>query len=140
MVIHSLAWAVLAVVLTGCAERQPESSAGDRGDSGVAGTVLLGPTCPVETPENPCKDLPPEAGTRVIVAERLPGEAYTAGEAVAEGTTQPDGSFTIDVAPGEYVLTAEAGMSCEILDVVVLPGQVTTMNLVCDTGIRAPVG
>jgi hypothetical protein len=125
---------VLAPIVAGCGDQEP----GAVSDSGVVGTVLLGPTCPVETVEDPCEDQPPEAGTRVIVAERLPGEAYAAGETVSEGTTSADGTFRIEVAPGEYVVTAEAGMSCEIMDIVVAAGEFTTMDVVCDTGIRTP--
>jgi hypothetical protein len=119
------------LLLAGCGDEQPASEP----RSGVTGTVHLGPQCPVEMPDEPCDD-EPAAGVPVTVSEQLPGEAYGAGEVVARGETDADGSFRIAVPPGEYVVTAEAGMSCELMDARVTDGAWTRVDVPCDTGIR----
>ena len=118
--------------LAGCGEQRAETTP-DR--SGVAGLVHLGPQCPVETQDHPCPD-EPAAGSKVTVAKQLPGEAYAAGEVVARTTTDADGRFRVAVAPGEYVVTADAGMSCELMDVRVHAGAYSRVDIPCDTGIR----
>ncbi len=72
----------------------------------------------------------------VIVSEQVPGDAYVAGTEVAQTTTTPDGTFKVALAPGEYVVTAEAGMSCELMDARVARGEHTEVDVPCDTGIR----
>ena len=72
----------------------------------------------------------------MLIAEQLPGELYGAGEPVAETTTDAEGRFRVAVPPGAYVVTAEAGMSCEFIDAVVTAGEVTVVDVPCDTGIR----
>lgn len=103
--------------------------------SGVEGSVLLGPQCPVEIEGQPCDDAP-AAGVQVTVHERLPGEAYAAGDVVARTTSDAQGHFRVAVAPGEYVVTAEAGMSCELMDAQVVEGDYAVVDVPCDTGIR----
>jgi hypothetical protein len=104
-------------------------------DSGVTGLVHLGPTCPVVQEGQPCDDVP-AADVEVTVARQLPGEAYAAGKVVARGRTGADGRFRIDVAPGAYVVTAQAGMSCELMDVTVTADTYALVDVPCDTGIR----
>ncbi len=72
----------------------------------------------------------------VIVSEQVPGDAYVAGKEVAQTTTAADGTFTVRLAPGEYVVTAEAGMSCELMDARVIRGEYAEVDVPCDTGIR----
>lgn len=123
--------AVGVLVLAGCGgEPGPVSDT-----SGVRGTVHLGPQCPVEQEGVPCEDQP-AAGVTVTVSEQLPGEAYAAGEPVARATTDDQGRFRIPVPPGEYVVTADAGMSCELMDVRVADGSFSRVDVPCDTGIR----
>ena len=83
----------------------------------------------------PCAD-EPAAGSRVTVAEQLPGDSYAGGEVVARTTTDADGSYRVAVAPGDYVVTADAGMSCELMDVRVTTGAYSQVDIPCDTGIR----
>ena len=130
---------VLALLaLAGCGQ-QADGTGGPPGplteNATVAGTVTLGPQCPVESADEPCPAVPP-AGVTVTVAERLPGEAYAAGPTVATGTTDVDGRFSIGVPAGEYVVTADAGMSCELMDVVAVAGERADVEVPCDTGIR----
>lgn len=121
------------LVLAGCGEMSPEQEAKTR--SGVSGRVHVGPQCPVETTGNPCEDQP-AANVNVTVHEQIPGESYTAGEVVARASTNADGTYRIVVAPGDYVVTADAGMSCELMDARVTNGAYTTVDIPCDTGIR----
>jgi len=120
------------LILAACGnDLEPAGSA----PSGVVGFVHLGPQCPVVTEDEPCDDKP-AAGVKVTVSESIPGEAYVAGPAVASGTTGADGRFRIEVPPGEYVVTAEAGMSCELMDARVTEATFTEVDVPCDTGIR----
>ena len=119
------------VLLAGCGAEAPSDAA----ESGVTGVVQLGPQCPVETEGQPC-DERPAAQVAVTVSRQLPGEAYAAGEVVAHGVTDADGRFHIAVAPGEYVVTADAGMSCGLMDARVAEGTYVEVAVPCDTGIR----
>lgn len=133
--------AVVTATLAGCGDEteEPDTRASDAtptpANTGLTGRVLLGPQCPVETVDDPCDDQP-AAGVPVIVSEQLPGEAYAAGEEVARTTTGADGTYRVAVAPGAYVVTADAGMSCEIMDATVTAGAYATADVPCDTGIR----
>jgi len=128
--------ALSALLLSaGCGDGAAPAATDEEARSALTGQVLLGPQCPVESIEDPC-DPAPAAGVTVTVSEQLPGEAYAAGPAVAAGVTDASGRFRIDLAPGDYVVTADAGMSCELMDVRVVAGETTMMDVPCDTGIR----
>ena len=120
-----------AVVLVGCGTAD---SAGPT-TSGVTGLVHLGPQCPVEREDEPCDD-DPAANVTVTVYRQIPGDAYALGKVVARGTTSADGAFRIAVTPGDYVVTAEAGMSCELMDAHVTTESYADVDITCDTGIR----
>jgi hypothetical protein len=55
---------------------------------------------------------------------------------VARATTNADGRYRILVAPGDYVVTADAGMSCELMDARVTNGAYAEVDIPCDSGIR----
>ena len=55
---------------------------------------------------------------------------------VARTTTDADGTYRVAVAPGHYVVTAYAGMSCEVIDARVTAGNYSSVDIPCDTGIR----
>lgn len=103
--------------------------------SGVFGRVMLGPTCPVETVDDPCADRP-AAHVKVTVSEQIAGESDGAGPAVATTRTDAKGRYRVAVPPGNYVVTAKAGMSCEFMDASVRRGTYTHVRVPCDTGIR----
>lgn len=128
-------WAVtLAVgilVLAGCGDERPAAKT----QSGVTGRVHLGPQCPVESAGKPCEDQP-AANVTVTVSEQVPGDSYAAGVEVARGTTNAGGRYRIVVAPGDYVVTADAGMSCELMHARVTSGPFAEVDIPCDTGIR----
>ena len=121
----------IGALISGCGEQISPAESG----SGIAGVVRLGPQCPVEVEGQPCPDIP-APGVRVLIAQQLPGELYGAGDRAAETTTDTKGRFRVAVPPGAYVVTAEAGMSCEFMDAVVAAGAFTVINVPCDTGIR----
>ena len=124
--------AVAALALAACGADSPTDASTS---SGVMGWVELGPQCPVEIADQPCDEVP-AASVTVTVSRPIPGEAYVAGKVVAHGTTGPDGRFRIAVEPGDYVVTAEAGMSCELLDAHVTGENFVQITIPCDTGIR----
>lgn len=124
--------ALVVSFLAGCAHQGPVTT---REQSGVAGRVHLGPQCPVETEGDPCGDKP-AAGAKVTVATRLPGNSDAGGEVVARTTTDADGNYRVAVPPGTYVVTAQAGMSCELRDARVTSGAYSKVDIPCDTGIR----
>jgi hypothetical protein len=135
--IHMRVGGVLTIALAvpflaGCGDQGPGPT---REQSGVAGQVHLGPRCPVETELGSCADQP-AAGSRVTVAKQLPGESYAGGEVLARTATGADGSYRIAVSPGKYVVTADAGMSCELVDARVTAGAYSKVDIPCDTGIR----
>ena len=116
---------LVGLLLAGCGHSVAPASE----PSGVEGRVTLGPTCPVETVDNPC---PPQLAAEVEV------DVLEAGgqDVVAHGTTDADGNFRIVVEPGRYDLTAQAGMFCKPIQVLVTDGEFVTADLGCDTGIR----
>jgi len=101
--------------------------------SGVHGTVLLGPTCPVmrEPPDPTCADKP--YATAVLV--------YRAGAKVpfVIGNSNATGAFTFSLPPGSYTIVAGGDKTlprCAGADVTVAPSGYATTNISCDTGIR----
>jgi hypothetical protein len=100
----------------------------------IAGDVMAGPTCPVESLENPC---PPKPVPDRKVSVMTPG-----GALAATTTTDANGRFTVAVAPGSYVVRVEAGPGMLGLrqttpgDVTVRAGQIIIVHIELDTGIR----
>jgi len=124
--------ALVVSLLAGCGTQDPGTT---QDQSGVAGRVHLGPQCPVETEGDPCEDKP-AAGSKVTVAKQLPGNSDAGGEVVARTTTDADGDYRVAVAPGMYVVTAQAGMSCELINIRVTTSAYSKIDIPCDTGIR----
>jgi hypothetical protein len=122
------AFSILILFFVACAGRGPSSS----GDSGISGTVLLGPTCPVETVESPCPDRP--------VAD-VEVQVLRAGDVVATVRSDGDGRFTVALDPGHYEVQAVVekggpGMSAKPVDVTVTSGEFTDVSIPVDSGIR----
>jgi len=123
-------WAIsiLLLFLVACAGRAPSSS----GDSGIRGTVLLGPTCPVETLESPCPDRPlADVEIRVL----------RGSDVVATVRSDGEGRFAVALDPGRYEVQAVVeeggpGMSAKPVDVVVTNGVFNDVNVPVDSGIR----
>jgi hypothetical protein len=100
--------------------------------TGITGTVLLGPACPVQSAANPCPDRPVVAP--VIVRDQ-------GGREVARGVSDTTGRFSVAVSPGAYAVTAEAtvagpALRSPIQAVTVVSGRTTEIVLAVDSGIR----
>ena len=114
-------------LLAGCATSEEPSS-------GIFGTVLYGPVCPVEQdpPEPGCEDRPYRAHLEVATAE--------GGRTVKEFESQADGTFRVAVAPGAYLIRSpsdsSAPPSCASEGFVVAEGRYTEVAVQCDSGIR----
>lgn len=104
------------------------------GGSGVTGSVLLGPTCPVERipPDPACADKPYQTNLEVTTVE--------GSQIVKEFSSGTDGKFSVDLPPGEYaiqpVATSNVYPRCATLAFTVAAGVYTDVTINCDTGIR----
>lgn len=96
--------------------------------SGIDGTVVAGPTCPVETEESPCPDRPVADAT--VTASGRPAKRTT--------RTDDDGSFRMRLPNGSYDVTAKSEdvLFCETRPVRVYRNRYTDVTITCDTGIR----
>jgi hypothetical protein len=103
--------------------------------TGVRGRVTAGPTCPVVTdpPDPNCAERPVSGAVLVFSDAK--------GAEVARVTSQKDGSYAVELAPGAYHLTAQPmqglmGTPAPI-DVEVEAGQpMAEIAVSYDTGIR----
>ena len=97
---------------------------------GIQGQALLGPTCPVVRAEDPCPDRPYQATIDVLSPD---------GAFVKEFTTAADGTFTVHLPPGDYILQGGGGKAfprAPRLSVTVRAGAYTQVRLSFDSGIR----
>lgn len=102
---------------------------------GIRGTVLLGPTCPVEVSpgdNNPVPCITPYVATLVVLDSE--------GVKVATITSSADGRFQVNLTPGVYVVTPESGTDtypiAQPQSVTVTAGVFTDIEVNYDTGIR----
>lgn len=110
-----------------------ESEGGAEVTSGVRGTVLLGPLCPVmrDPPEIGCEDQPYQT-TVSAVRKRSSSVAFS-------GKTDATGRFELMLPPGEYQLSAKGGdmvPRCAPISVTVTKDTFSKAAISCDTGIR----
>ncbi len=117
-------------LLAGCARGSSEGS--DERLGTIRGSVLLAPMCPVESTESPCPGRPLAGVTvRVVDAD---------GNVRASAVSDDDGAFTIDVAPGSFLLTAsieeDSARSVGPVRVAVGAGEVVHADVLVDSGIR----
>ena len=103
--------------------------------SGIKGTVVLGPTCPIEASpgdNNPVPCLTPYAATLVVLDDE--------GVKVATVTSGGDGKFQVNLPPGDYVVTPSTGPDsypiAQPQSVSVSAGIYTEIEVNYDTGIR----
>ena len=123
---NTLLLALLALLLAACS---PQASSSD---SGIYGQVVIGPTCPVERPGLDCADRPYQATLSVLTP---------AGKRVARFTTAQDGTFRINIAPGDYILHPETpqGQTLPVAPeqpFTVESGKFTQLAVSYDSGIR----
>jgi hypothetical protein len=103
-----------------------------RADTGIRGTVILGPTCAVEQEtQSPC--LTPLAA--VLVVRSKDGSTE-----VGRVTSSADGRFELVLPPGEYVILPEPGENgfpvAQPQDITVRAGEFTDLEINYDSGIR----
>ena len=125
MIGHVVRVAVALVVVASCSSQT--SAAAVR--SGITGTVVAGPTCPVETPESPCPDRP-VSDARVTAKGGGPAKTTR---------TDASGAFRLRLKPGTYTVTATSdGLlgGCDEQRVRVAKRRYTDIAITCDTGIR----
>lgn len=104
-------------------------------ESGIRGTVLLGPTCPVvkEPPDDECADKPYETTLVVTTSDQA--------RVIKEFHSDASGKFSVQVPPGEYAIRSSAAANvlhyCSTNDTVkVNANEYTETTVNCDTGIR----
>ncbi len=119
---------LMAILLAAC---DPSSASAPPG-TGIHGTVTLGPTCPVErVGEPPC--VTPYAATLVVTSAED-------DSVVARVSSGPDGVFSVDVPPGDYVIVPQPGGETfpfgQPVEVTVEAGAYTEIEVSYDTGIR----
>ena len=98
--------------------------------SGVRGSVMTGPTCPVEVAGSPCSDRPWQGP---VLAFNL------VGELIRETTTDENGAFALPLEPGTYDLVAARpnGLrNAERKRITVRGDSYHQVTVQVDTGIR----
>jgi len=126
--------AVLAAAFAGCGE-------GDRAASDasaqVRGTVVIEPTCPVETVDQDCSPHPVAATVDVFEDSAGAGEPSTDPARSVEA--EDDGRFEIELAAGNYLLsarTSDALAQGVPQEVTLRPKEEVEVTLTIDSGIR----
>jgi hypothetical protein len=129
VMLYILCMFIAALVLSGCS-----ASATSPATATIQGTVTAGPTCPVETVENPC---PPK-----LVAGREVDLQTQDGSTVATTTTDSAGHYRFTTNAGSYVVhvrivQGQVGLrQLTAGDVTVVAGQTITLDIELETGIR----
>lgn len=119
LVIGSILVAVLAVA----------SCTSAPADSGIKGLVTIGPTSPVQQQGE--SGVAPYSATIVV--------KDVSGGAVAEVASGADGRFSVNLAPGRYVLESKSTGTLPLLkpqEVSVEPHRFTEVTVQYDSGIR----
>ncbi len=106
----------------------------DRSQSGVRGTITLGPTCPVQRipPDPACADKPYQ--TLVAIYKSIDPV-----HAVMRTRSGVDGTFSAMLAPGVYIVQAGEHVllpRCNQVQFTIEPKAYTSVAVSCDTGIR----
>ncbi len=123
---------ILIAVLIGLTACESSDLLGPGSPQGIEGIALLGPTCPVQTQDDPCPDQPHQA--RITVQDER-------GEFVTRFSTGEDGRFRVGLRAGRYTLVPESGNPFPIAEeqsVEVRPGIYTELVISFDSGIRTP--
>ena len=100
-------------------------------ESGIEGTVLRGPICPVVTDKDPCPDAPFRALFHVL---------DEVGTEVTTFRSDDQGFFRVLLGPGEYSIVADESAPLfpkrQSQMVTVESNTFTDVTLLFDTGIR----
>ena len=122
---------LIALVCSACAGAAEQSRPGG---TGIRGQVVASPTCPVETGDPACEPAPVEARIVVVSLEGAARNVFP---------SDPDGTFSIGLRPGQYQVHAEPvdqlmRVAPRPLRVTVTEGAVSEITVVVDTGLRTP--
>ncbi|HWH23797.1 MAG TPA: carboxypeptidase-like regulatory domain-containing protein [Candidatus Limnocylindria bacterium] len=126
----ALAASLVVGAVAGCGGPETPPGSTPVPPSGISGKVVLGPTCPVEVEgEPPC--VTPYAALLLVLD--------TAGNVAGRATSADDGTFRLDLPPGDYVVTPQSGDPFPVaqpINVTVVAGEYTELEINYDTGIR----
>ena len=129
---------VLALLLTicGCADNDGASRPGakEKTQTGtLAGAIMRGPTCPVQTLNTPC---PPEpaSGVKLVIFTQ-------AGKEVTSLVAARDGRYSVTLPPGSYRIELGPLRGIEFTrdlpaTVTIAAGRETRLDINIDTGMR----
>lgn len=123
MRIHHL-FLLFVLLLTACLQTPPPS------DSGIEGTVTIGPMCPVMQEDVPCPDQPYQAELTVLT---------TSGKKMIQFQTDKYGRFRVELSAGDYVLHPESPNGLPFaadLPFTVEEHKFTSLDISYDSGIR----
>lgn len=103
----------------------------------LSGTMTIGPVCPVEQADNPCKPTPEMFAARMVAI-------YTSDKKTLVITLTPDayGKFSVALAAGTYYVTMAAtqggveSVSGVPATITIQSGVTAHLNIDIDTGIR----
>ena len=103
-----------------------------KNDSGIRGTITVGPMCPVQTEADPnCAPRPYPTSLTVYVENSSTVAAMAAPDSY--------GSYAIVLPPGKYLIVPRGGdplPRCAPVTVTVAARVFTNQDLSCDSGIR----
>lgn len=124
-----LAVAASVLLIAGCGDTSTQADSSTGVPDPVVGTVVAGPTCPVERVESPCPPRPVVAGTVDLLR---------AGRVVQRTRTDASGHFRLAAAAGVYQLRAinAGGYHSVVEQAVVVSATTPPVTLALDTGIR----
>ncbi len=126
-----------------CPEEKIEKNISDMGTTGgnemnagiIQGSVSIGPICPVERIDMPCKTPPSAYTARTLVIYRADGKTV-----VAFASINSDGTYSFKLAPGNYILDMKrAGIDFSKnlpRPFTLSVGQIVEADIFIDTGIR----
>jgi len=130
---------LLVVALIGCKGSDSPTSPGGGTQTVVKGTlagvVTIGPNCPVETTTNPCPTSPDAyAARKVLVYDSTHTNVLNTVDINSQGL------YTIDLAPGAYVVDLKkvgVDRSGNVPKPITITANTTTrVDISIDTGIR----
>lgn len=121
---------LLTLTIFSCTSNMTTST--ESGGPGLKGTVLRGPTCPVESETDPCPDEPFSALFHVFNMDE---------EEVTTFTSTAEGLFQVSLAVGDYLVVPDETApiiqpSLQAKDVTVSGDGFTEVTLLFDTGIQ----
>ncbi|MBI5225605.1 hypothetical protein HY989_07100 [Candidatus Micrarchaeota archaeon] len=103
--------------------------------SGIEGTVMLGPICPVmrDPPQEECKDKPFETQLALTTVDGT--------QKILAFNSDSNGKFSIEIAAGEYAISSSDATKmfprCVSNGIIkVVENSVAKVEINCDTGIR----